>query len=86
MHRFSNKHLFRILQYTAEEADWYGYSLSDATERISAMLQAKKEARIVPLKHEFRMRLIEDLKSSGMENVERVIRTEQGKIVDMTSE
>lgn len=77
--------LFNFIQYTAEEADWYGYTLLDATNRMKEMLEAEKESKIVPLKHELRLKLIEDLKSSGLENVERVVRTEQGKIVDMNA-
>lgn len=50
------------------------------------MLEAEAEAKIAPLKHEFRRRLIEDLKASGMENVERIVRTEQGKIVDYSGD
>lgn len=73
------------VQYTAEEADWYGYSILDATNRMKEILEAEKEAKIVPLKHELRLKLIEDLKSSGLENVERVVRTEQGKIVDLNA-
>lgn len=49
------------------------------------MLEAEAEAKIVPLKHELRLKLIEELKSSGLENVERVVRTEQGKIVDLNA-
>lgn len=70
-------------QYTAEEADWYGYNLLDATNRMRGIIEAEKEASIVPLKHGFRQKLIEDLKSAGLENVERVVRTEQGKVVDL---
>lgn len=73
-------------QYTPEEADWYGYTLLDATTRIKNIMNAEKEAKIVPLKHELRQRLIEDLKESGLENVERVVRTEQGKVVDLGGE
>lgn len=54
----------------------------DATTRISKILEAEAEASIVPLKHEYRRKLIEDLKATGMENVERIVRTEQGKIVE----
>lgn len=56
----------------------------DATDRIKEELEAKKEAKIVPLKHEFRQRLIEDLKLAGLDQVEHVVRSEQGKIVDLT--
>lgn len=73
-------------QYTAEEADWYGYSLLDATNRISEHLEAEKEAKIVPLKHEFRRRLIDELKEAGLDKVERVVRTEGGKVVELGSE
>lgn len=76
---------FNSIKYTAEEADWYGYTLLDATNRMKEILEAKKEAKIAPLKHELRLKLIEDLKSSGLVNVERVVRTEQGKIVDMNA-
>ncbi|XP_031634250.1 39S ribosomal protein L28, mitochondrial isoform X2 [Contarinia nasturtii] len=73
-------------QYTPEEADWFGYNLYDATQRMEKILEAEREAKIVPLKHEFRRKLIEDLKAVGMQNVERVVRTEQGKIVDFSGE
>lgn len=49
-------------------------------------MAAEEEAKIVPLKHEFRRKLIEDLKAAGLENVERIVRTEQGKIVDLSAE
>lgn len=58
----------------------------DATTRMKEILDAEKEANIVPLKHEFRRKLIEDLKDVGLVNVERVVRTEQGKIVDLGGE
>lgn len=74
------------MQYTAEEADWYGYNIQDATDRISNMMEAEKEANVVPLKYELRQRLIEELKEVGLHNVERVVRTEQGKVVDFEGE
>lgn len=74
------------MQYTAEEADWYGYNIQDATDRMSNILEEEKEAKIVPLKHELRLKLIEELKEVGLHNVERVVRTEQGKIVDFAGE
>lgn len=49
-------------------------------------MEAEAEASIVPLKHEYRRKLIEDLKATGMENVERIVRTEQGKIVELGGE
>lgn len=58
----------------------------DATNRISKILEAEAEDSIVPLKHEFRRKLIEDLKAAGMYNVERIVRTEQGKIVDFAGD
>lgn len=73
-------------QYTPEEADWFGYNLYDATTRMKEIIDAEREAKIVPLKHELRLRLIEDLKEAGMKNVERVVRTEQGKIADFSGE
>lgn len=73
-------------QYTAEEADWYGYNVLDATTRIKELNEAAQEASIVALKHELRQRLIEDLKSVGLQNVERVVRTEAGKVVDFSGE
>lgn len=75
-----------FMQYTAEEAEWYGYNLLDATNRMQQILDAEKEAKIVPLKHELRLKLIEDLKSTGLANVERVVRTEQGKVVDLNAD
>lgn len=58
----------------------------DATTRMKQILDAENEAKIVPLKHEFRRRLLEDLKEAGLENVERVVRTEGGKVVDLAGE
>lgn len=71
------------LQYTPEEADWYGLSLLEATNRIKEEYAEAREAQIVPLKYEFRQKLIEDLKAAGLDKVERVVRTEQGKVVDL---
>lgn len=82
----SNGLIALYFQYTAEEADWYGLSVLNATERIKEEYAAAREANIVPLKHELRRRLIEDLKATGFDKVERVVRTEAGKVVDLASE
>lgn len=58
----------------------------EATARISEMIEAEKEAQIVPLKHEFRRKLIEELKAAGLDKVERVVRTEAGKVVELSNE
>lgn len=36
----------------------------------------------MPLKHEFRRKLIDDLKASGLTTVERIYRDEEGNLVD----
>lgn len=43
-------------------------------------------AAIKPLKHQFRKKLIEDLKTSGLETVERIMQTEKGEFVELPKE
>lgn len=76
----------KLSQYTTEEADWYGYNLFDATTRMSDILETEREAKIAPLKYEFRRKLIDELKEAGLDKVERVVRTEAGKVVELSSE
>lgn len=57
--------------YTPAEIEWYGLSLSQAVFK----LRAEKEAaiQIVPLKHEFRAKMIESLKQAGIDKAEHVV-------------
>lgn len=73
-------------QYTPEEAEWFGYSFLEAIDKIRAIHAAEQEAAIEPLKFELRRKLIEDLKASGLDTVERVVQTDKGEFVDMPSE
>lgn len=75
-----------IRQFTPEEAEWYGYSYLEAIDIVRAEQKAKAEAAIKPFKDELRRRLIEDLKASGLEKVERVVQTDKGEYVDMPVE
>lgn len=53
---------------------------------MSDILAAEQEANIAPLKFEFRRKLIEELREAGLDKVERVVRTEAGKVVELSSE
>lgn len=57
--------------YTPEEIEWYGLSLSQAVFK----LRIEKEAaiQIVPLKIEFRTKMIEKLRQSGIDKAEHVL-------------
>ncbi|KAK9696169.1 hypothetical protein QE152_g32081 [Popillia japonica] len=51
--------------YTAEEIEWYGYSFIEACQRMNEILNEKNKP--VPLKHLYRAKLIETLKSAQVE-------------------
>lgn len=65
---------------------WYGYDLFEATCRVRDMQREEEIASIKPLKHEFRRKLIEELKASGLDIVERVAADDSGRIVEDAKE
>lgn len=68
-----NSFFFFHLQYTSEEAEWYGYNLYEATNKIAQMREIEAERKIVPLKHQLRANLIAEFKAMGLDQVERVV-------------
>lgn len=70
------------LQYTPEEAEWYGYNLYEATNKIAEIREIEAERNIAPLKHQLRANLIADFKAMGLDQVERVVaRSDEGGLV-----
>ena len=64
--------------YTPTELEWYGLSLGQAVKKLKAEKEAANE--IVPLKHELRAKMIEQLKQAGIEKAEQVI-SDDGKTI-----
>lgn len=69
-------------QYTFEELEWYGLSEEEALKKVTECLHAEKLARIKPMKHALRAQLIEDLKATGEEKIEALVREEDGSLLD----
>lgn len=71
------------MQYTPEEAEWYGYNLYEATNKIAEIREMEAENKIVPLKHELRAKMIAEFKAMGMDQIEYVVASsEKGGIYD----
>lgn len=71
------------MQYTTEEAEWYGYDLYEATTKIAEIREIEAEKKIVPLKHQLRANLIAEFKALGLDQVECIVaRSEKGGIYD----
>lgn len=68
-------------QYTPEEIDWYGLTYKEAINKLHA--QIKAENPIVPLKIEFRNKLIEQLKNSKITEDGQVIKNEELETVNI---
>lgn len=75
-----------IIQFTPEEAEWYGYSFLEAIDIIRETKQAETEAGIIPWKHQYRRKLIDELIASGLTKVERVVKTDMGEYTEIPVE
>lgn len=73
----------RIFQYTPAEVEWYGLSFSEAINKVKNAHEAEEWAKIGPAKHALRQKLIEDLKASGLEKVEQIVQSEDGKVHEL---
>lgn len=62
--------------YTAKELEWYGLSVPEARKKLQAQMEAANQP--VPLKHEYRRQLIQQLKDAALAEAEVVI-SEDGK-------
>lgn len=64
--------------YTPDELDWFGLTVEEAFNKRRA---AKRAANIVvPLKHKYRERLIQQLKEAAITNAE-VVQSDDGKTI-----
>lgn len=57
------------MQYSAEEIEWYGYTYGEAIKKLLAQIRAENPSK--PHKVEFRLKLIEQLKSAGIDGSEQ---------------
>lgn len=64
------------------EIEWYGLSWYEAINKVKVQHDVENEAEIGPLKHIFRKELIDNLKASGLEKVEQMVQTEEGKVYE----
>lgn len=64
------------------EVEWYGLSWYEAINKVKLQHDIEAEARIGPLKHMLRKKLIDDLKASGLEKVEQIVHTDEGQIYE----
>ncbi|CAH1953912.1 unnamed protein product [Acanthoscelides obtectus] len=62
LHRFENY----LSAYTAEEIEWYGYSLHEALRILKQRIEEEERSKVVPLKHMYRAQLIEKLKAASL--------------------
>lgn len=67
-------------EYTPAEIEWYGLSVGEAIAKWEAIIAEDKLSKIAPLKHTFRLNLIEQLKKADLSSAE-VIQSEDGKVV-----
>lgn len=66
--------------YTPAEIEWYGLSFSQAVNKLKAEKEAAIE--IVPLKHEFRAKMIQKLREAGIDKAEHVLSDEKTLVYD----
>lgn len=71
-----------LSQYTPTEVEWYGLSHFEAINKVKSAHDAEIRAKIGPAKHVLRQKLIEDLKASGLEKVEHIVRSEDGEVYE----
>lgn len=55
--------------------------MAEALEKINQQIWEEKQAKIKPLKHELRQKLINELKTAGHEKVEQLVQTEEGEVI-----
>lgn len=73
---------FAFFQYTPAEVEWYGLSHFEAINKVKSQHDAEAQAKMGPAKHALRQKLIEDLKASGLEKVEQIVRSEDGGVYE----
>lgn len=74
-----------FLQYTPAEVEWYGLSHFEAINKIKSQQDAEALSKIAPAKHALRKQLFEQLKATGLEKVEQIVKDEAGHIVEPTA-
>lgn len=67
-----------IDDYTPDELDWFGLTVGEAMNKRKDEIRAANIK--VPLKHEYRQRLIQQLKEAAISNAE-VVQSEDGKTI-----
>lgn len=64
--------------YTPREIEWYGLSFPEAMSKLRGEIEAANQP--FPLKHSFRIKLVDDLKKAELSQAEVVI-SEDGKTI-----
>jgi hypothetical protein len=55
-----------------EELEWYGLSVDEAKAKYQTQLLEAKKNAIVPLKHQYRMELIQKLRDEELKAAEKL--------------
>ncbi|KRT86776.1 hypothetical protein AMK59_2878 [Oryctes borbonicus] len=62
-----NQYKQYLSSYTPEEIEWYGYSFDEACNKMKKILDERDKANKAPLKHLYRTKLVEKLKTAQIE-------------------